>query len=1658
MGATRSMATIHEILAEFREAARSKRDMGDKFERLFANFLVTEPYYKDRFSNVWLWTEWPGRGNKPDTGIDLVAEERIDGGLCAIQCKFYDPDSTIQKADLDSFFATSGKKPFASRIVVTTTDNWSKNAEPLLDDERVPCIRIRLQDLEDSAVDWSKFSLTRPDKMKLREKKHPREHQKEAIKDVLAGLQEAERGKLIMACGTGKTFTALKIAEAYAADASKQQAASSKQASGRILFLVPSIALLSQSLKEWTAESGLPMHALAVCSDTAVGKSAADDTEDIRVHDLPFPATTDARKLARQLAGLTAPELARPLTVVFSTYQSIATIHEAQKKHGAPAFDLIVCDEAHRTTGVTLAGADESHFVKVHDAAYIKAGKRLYMTATPRIYMDATKSKAKEAAAELCSMDDENLYGRELHRLGFGEAISRELLTDYKVMVLAVDEKFVSKTFQQELAKASKEKGKAYDDYFTDLVKITGCWNGLGKRMAQSDADLLAADTAPMRRAVAFSRSIGASKQIKDLFAGIADKYIEQAPEDQRSALLRCEADHVDGTMNALVRSKLLDWLKADTADTAKDGDEPSNVCRILTNARCLSEGVDVPALDAVLFLNPRNSVVDVVQAVGRVMRRAQGKKYGYIILPIGIPADTSPEEALKDNEKYKVIWQTLQALRSHDERIEAAINQIDLTGKKPANISIIGVSGGTGDAGSDDETNGRDAGKRGAQLQLDFPNLGEWRDAIFARIVLKVGDRRYWESWARDVAQIAEQQITRIKALLEADGKVGGKARVAFDKFLTGLRGNLNPAVSETDAIEMLAQHLITQPVFDALFEGYAFTQNNPVSKSMQRMLDVLRDNGLGKEPATLQKFYESVRQKAGIDIAGLEPAKAAEARQRIVIELYDKFFRTAFAKMSERLGIVYTPVEVVDFILKSADYALKQEFGVGLSNPGVHVLDPFTGTGTFIVRLLQGNLINAQDLERKFKGELHANEIVLLAYYIAAVNIEYAYHLARAQSGVGDEAYQPFEGIVLTDTFQLTEGKGSLEEAMFPDNNKRARKQKAVDIRVIVGNPPYSAQQDSQNDNNQNLDYPTLDEKIRNTYAQHSTATSVRNLYDSYIRAIRWASDRLKDKGIVCYVTNGSFIDANNMDGLRKTLLAEFSRVYVFNLRGNQRTSGEQSRKEGGKVFGSGSRATVAVTLLVKDAAKPGDGSIRYHDIGDYLSREEKLQTVSGFGSVENIPWRKITPNEHGDWINVRDPAFAKFMALGNKEDDKALRLFETYSLGVATARDTWAYNFAHRQLVESMGGMIDFYNAQRVAYAKAVKRATGTPPAVEDVIDTDTKKISWTRGLKNDLSRQKAHQFNENCIVTALYRPYVKQRLYFSRAVNDMVYRIPRLFPSINAENLVISVTGLGATKPFSALVTNTVPDLEMISKGQCFPLYYFDEAPQDDLLGNAGAEPYIRRDAIAASALAVFRKTYADDSISKEDLFYYIYGVLHSPEYKTRFEADLKKQLPRIPFARDFWAFSKAGRELAHWHLNYETVEPWPLSHAGELPLGEASLYRVQKMAWARKRVDGKLTDDKTTLVYNSRISLTGIPPEALEYVVNGKSALEWVIERYQVTTDKDSGIVNDPNDWAAEHGDPTYIFNLVKRVVRVSVETVRIVKALPALDEFTGSEH
>jgi predicted helicase len=1625
-------SSLDLILDSLREDARNNRDLGDRFERLVAAYLRSDPLYADKFSEVWLFNDWPDKGRIGDTGIDIVAQDRATGAYCAVQCKFYLPEHTISKEDIDSFFTAAGKEPFASCMIVSTTDKWGKNAEDALNQTK-PVVRIGLHDLRASPIDWSKFNPKRSAVLGVVAKKELRPHQEAAIRDVLAGFKESDRGKLIMACGTGKTFTALRLAEKVAPG-------------GHVLFLVPSLSLLSQSLREWTAEAKKPIHALAVCSDSNVGKRTAkgeDDRADIAVWDLAFPATTSAKQIVAQHEAIQKrakkDKAGDLMTVVFSTYQSIDAVSKAQKA-GLPEFDLIICDEAHRTTGVTLSGDDESHFVKVHEDKFLKAAKRLYMTATPRLYGDEAKSKAKEAEAVLCSMDDRKLFGPEFHRLGFGEAVGKDLLADYKVLVLAVDEKYISTAFQKQIADKNNELK------LEDAVKITGCWNGLTKRFAAGSAEAqeLHGDTGPMRRAVAFSRSIAASKSFVRMFGQIIEAYKEKHPEDD--GYLRCESDHVDGTFNALRRTELLEWLKAPT---------PDNHCRILSNARCLSEGVDVPALDAVLFLNPRDSVVDVVQSVGRVMRRAPGKQYGYIILPVGIPADVSPEEALKDNEKYKVVWQVLQALRAHDDRFNATINQIELNKATPDNIQIIGV-GGSGDSGT---------GDRPTEVQgtFAFPQLDDWKDAIYSKIVLKCGDRRYWETWAADVAKIADRHSTRIKALLESKDK---KQVKAFEAFLAGLQTNLNPAVSREDAIEMLSQHLITRPIFDALFSNYAFAKANPVSQAMQGMLDALDDEALHKEAESLEKFYASVKTRVeGID--------NAEGRQKVVVELYDKFFRIAFPRMAERLGIVYTPVEVVDFIVRSVDDVLRDEFGTTIGAENVHIIDPFTGTGTFIVRLLQSGLISPEDLPRKYAKELHANEIVLLAYYIAAINIEETYHgLMRA---AGKEAeYEPFEGIVLTDTFQLFEAKQHEMEGVMATNTARVRRQKAAPIRVVMSNPPYSVGQGDANANNQNLDYAALDARIGQTYAAKSTATNKNSLYDSYVRAIRWATDRINGRGVVAFVTNGYFIDGNAMDGLRACLVDEFTSLYVFNLRGNARTSGEIRKAEAGNVFGSGARTPVAITVMVKNPTKTGPAVLRYHDIGDYLSREDKLAIVADNASIGGFAragqWETLPPNSDHDWINVRDPAFEAFVPIGDKSGSGTEGIFATYSRGVETSRDGWMYNFSKTALRKSATQMIDFYNQQVGAFTRASEKLVGgrTVEAARSYVDNDPKKISWSSTLLADLTKGEVASFQTQAFRLASYRPFCKQVLYTDSQWLHRPGKYRSMFPA-GVRNAVLCANSLGNRGDFSVLAADEIADVHFSdpsSAAHCFPLYLYepvDAKPKDGILIDTAAEGevvdgYRRRDAITDAAIKTFRAAYGP-KVTKEDIFYYVYGVLHSPEYRTRFASNLKKELPRIPLtkeAADFWAFSKAGRDLAQWHLNYETIEPYALEeHSDVLAMKPDDLYTVTKMTYARPTPEQKAAGqkwDKTRILYNSHVTLSGIPAEALEYVVNGKPALEWVMERYQVTVDKDSGIRNDPNDWSKEHKQPRYIIDLVKRVVRVSVETVKIVKGLPALNE------
>ena len=1650
------------LLADFQQHSLSEREKGTYFEDLIQLYLQNEPFYSVYYKEVLTFKDWIEQyyPNLPsnDTGIDLVAVTH-DGENHAIQCKNYSQDHRISKTDIDSFFTASGKSYFQHRIIVATTDHWTENAYASLSNQNPPVTVINRSDLEHSAIDWENFAFQK--EISLKPKKSLREHQKSALSQVRLGLKNADRGKLIMACGTGKTFTSLKIAENIAGNGKK------------VLFLVPSLALLSQSLTEWTQESEYPLHCFAVCSDSDVGKQGKAKNEDDRVqqlnHELQYPATTNAKSLIK---AMNAQSRNLAMTVIFSTYHSIDVIHQAQQQ-GLGEFDLIICDEAHRTTGASFDDKEESAFVRVHNNDYIKAQKRLYMTATPRIYTEDAK---KTEGVTVYSMDDETKFGQDLYTISFSSAVKQNLLVDYKVLVLAVEESHI----HQRLEKLFEGTEIQVDD----AAKIVGCWKALSKYGIMDELG----DDEPMKRAVAFCQVIEkdykgkthkvSSKNIAEIFSNVVDAYQKQeiaALEEQNpdfrpdnSLLLKCKAEHVDGGMNASEKSAKIEWLKAEQED---------NTCRILSNVRCLSEGVDVPALDAVLFLTPRSSQVDVVQSVGRVMRNAPGKKRGYVILPVVIPAGIEPDKALEKNENYKVVWQVLNALRAHDDRFDAMINKMEFDGAAKDKIEVISVvsqvlakqkqkptktkkPSGKGEKTIGNRDNSSFNGE--TQLEIEF-EIGEIERALTAKIVKKCGNRTHWEDWANDVAKIANTHIERINTILANPQNT--QERSVFNAFLNELRDDLNNAITESEAVEMLAQHLITKPVFDALFANDNFTQHNPMSQAMQKVVDIFEQKNLATETKQLNDFYESIQFR-------VKNIQSPEGKQKIIKELYDSFFNKAFPKMAERLGIVYTPVEVVDFIIHSVENVLNNEFNASLADKGVQIIDPFTGTGTFITRLLQSGIIPAEKLPLKYH-EIHANEIVLLAYYIAAINIESVYHALLSEHSVNTQEnstdYQPFEGICLTDTFQMYE-KEDLVDEILQVNSDRRKRQKALDIQVIIGNPPYSIGQSSANDNNQNIDYPNLNKRLEETYVKFSNSNNNKSIYDSYIRAIRWASDRIGNNGVIGFVTNGGYLESNSADGLRKCLTEEFSSLYIFHLRGNARTSGERRRKEKDNIFGQGTRTPVAISILVKNPNAEKHGQTYFHDIGDYLNREQKLDIIGDFQSINGISvqqgWTQIIPNQFNDWLNQRDPNFDTYLSITDN-------IFKLCSYGITTSRDSWCYNYSYEKLNIAMENVINFYNKERLNFHS--KKKMNSLLTVDDVISHDAKSISWSRSLKNYLKNDREISFNEKQNRVSLYRPFTKTNLYFDKSLNEYVYQLPLIFPVTTLKNKVITITGLGTPKEFSVIMTDVVPDVQLQANGQCFPLYLYEKEEtqavnSDDLFTNqseksTACEGYQRHEAITDEALTHFKAAYPNEDFDKEDMFYYIYGLLHSEEYREKYADNLSKQLPRIPCVKsavDFWAFSKAGRELAELHLNYETVPMYQnVLFKGGLKLlgdqisgGVGEDFYVEKMKFGKKvdEESGKKVDDKTTVIYNNQFTLCNIPEETYDYIVNGKPALEWVMERQSVKTDKASGIVNDANDWAIETmNNPRYPMELFLRVVTVSLETMRIVRALPKLE-------
>ncbi len=1632
------MAGLPDILNEMRNRSENEHQKGISFEQFMLLYFKTDKLYADIIEDIWQYKDWPDLPEnwlRENSGIDLVAKTYA-GEYWAIQCKFYKSPS-IRKDHVASFISDSQKeftvngekKTFVYRLFVATLDKLGPQADKAIKD--IPNFGVLyLKDMEQASIDWSQFTLGKRESLVKKRVNDIREYQQDAVNAVINGFKESDRGKLIMACGTGKTFTSLQIMQEMVPD------------DGLCLFLAPSLALVSQTLHEWCEQAKQPIHPVIVCSDDHIGRGKVvraeeEDAEDMNANEIGYPVTTKPQKIASEIAKARSGHR----RVIFATYQSIQSIIEAQESAGLPAFDLVICDEAHRTTGLTEKEKDSSNFVKVHRKDLLNAKKRLYMTATPRIYSEDKKDKANENGSTVYSMDDAAVYGPRFHLFTFGDAVDKGVLVEYKVVIVVVRENITD--IRKKTNLRFDKKIDIPDDFAT---KIFGVWKGLSKQdIKEIDGEKItnSLDSDPMKRAVFFTKDINTSKNIIKSFSSIVNYFvtdnsistskticnafsptvnIAKTDHDDRNHLLDISLRHVDSDMNMGKRNECLMWLK----ENPTDGE-----CRVLTNVRCLSEGVDVPSLDAVVFFDARKSTVDIVQAVGRVMRKDGNKKFGYVILPIIVPekyliSNDTLDNYIKERSNFTEVWEVLKALLDHDGRLidEAVYRE---------HLKII---------------DGRDKNTGGNDVSIDFSQIVKsFVNGTYPCITscLVENDLKY----AAVAERVAERIIIRIRVSLKKE-----ECRSAFDLFLKSIRKNINAVISEYEVIEMLAQHVITKPIFDAISQDYLFTKKNPVFQDVQRILDVLdeqgvdKENGFAAEIANLSSFYDSVIQRASV-------AKSAESRQELIRNIYDTFFKAAFPKVGQSLMGVYTPVEVVDFILNSANDALEKHF-VGnwkLGGKSIQILDPFTGTGTFIARLLQSGLLDDESVKRKYNTEIHANEITLLAYYISALNIEIAYHARTGE-------YLSFDNIVMTDTFQMYENINGNEQQepdnydYLQDNFKRADNQRSARIGVIVGSPPYAASLE-------NVKYESLDQDIRNTYGKELSDKKSLFLHEGYTRALRLAYNSLAlnetgKRGVIGFFTNSSFIYEKNYAELRRCLVNDFTHVYIFNLRGfTSGKNGEAEKREGQNI--SGIDTGEVILILVRDPARTGSCDLFYHDIGDNLTREEKLAKIKDFGSIDKVAWQKVPHDEDGSWGS---PEFMSFIKLGVQGAGSHVDcIFYKYGTGIVTGNDHWTFNKSKEMLESNTRKMIDVFNEESSNYELA---CNGLPqnqwPELNDSAMIGPNKIKWPKKTKDNLKVNKHCDFDSDSLRISTRYPFTKEWLYYNTDFNKMQSILQKVFPTSKHRNLVITVN----TSKFSCLILDTIPN----GVGQAFPLYLYEskesskkkspDAVQDGFFtGEESEEPksqadeygYTRHDAITDWALKTFRERYSDTKINKEDIFWYVYGLLHSSEYIARFSSDLNNNLPRIPLAKDFWAFSNAGRKLGELHLNYETVEPWPLKEIWTD--GKRGNYHVEDISFAAKETkgDSERMVQPSAIIYNSSLTLEGIPDEAYEYKVNNKSAIKWIMEKYSVNVDKNSGIVNDPNLWCAEHNDPTYIVNLIKRIVRVSVESVQIINYL-----------
>ncbi|MYB29486.1 MAG: DEAD/DEAH box helicase [Cenarchaeum sp. SB0663_bin_5] len=1282
--------TFGDVLNHIRKISGGEaKKLGDLFELLMVEFFSKDRQYA-HFKEV---RRVP---IEKDRGIDIIAYDGF-GEPYAIQCKFLaDGTSLHYEGNVTNLWVESEVKNIKNRIIVTTGEPTKTLVKQCAE---TGVTIIRRTDLETSKIKWD----IDPKKITQNATLPLRPYQETAYNKVIRGFQNNSRGQLIMACGTGKTLTSLRIAE--------EMVGKDKT----VLYLVPSISLIKQTYNAWAENFNIPQQTIIVCSDKTAG-----NPEDISITGLTSGiVTTDPNKLRNNFQKLKNDK--KSMRVIFSTYQSADVVQEAF--HDV-VFDLIIFDEAHRT-----AGSGKKAFTLAHDDENISARKRLYMTATPRVY--------ELEGDNVFSMNDKEIFGPEFHKLPFSKAITDGILTEYQVVGLAID--------------ADEEDKKNVDaDIDSEIpleeeCKLASVYSAIKQQDVDEPPNLL-------NRILVFHNKIPNSKRFIKAFKKVVD--IENERNNQT---IHVDTQHVDGKDRAKDRVKSINWLENTSEDTV----------HVLSNVRCLSEGVDVPSLDGVVFYEPRQSVVDVVQAVGRVIRTHPSKKMGYVIVPVVVSKNEAISSSADKSKANKLILQVLEALRAHDDRIDKFFNQASLVlepGEKPSRDKI--------------------------ENMIDIPPTIRPIFDVLPATLLDTGF--YWEEYGRKLGERAA--VVALRLANRADTKY----KQNIETLHENLKETVGYTVTYSDTIQAVAQHVVLQPIFRELFGE----TTNPVITAF--------NNTVGRmdfhvELEELEEWHKLMKYHIG-------NINSPAAKQNIINKIYGNFFQTF--DRAQAKTIVYTPVVIVDFIINSIQHVLKEQFNAGFGDKKISILDPFAGTGVFLTRLL--DMLPKDVVKSKYK-DIRFGENKLLAYYTACMNIETTYSRI-----VGED--KPFERSCYVDTFTVRpnwlELKASgraeaLEQTKitdpdFKDVFQMRDEQRSARIQVIIGNPPYSAGQKSANDDNKNVSHPELEGLVKDTYIKHAPKGNKRSLYNSYLKALRWASDRIGESGIIGFIMPSAWITGNAEAGVRACIKEEFTDVYCFNLRGNQQgTRGEQSRREGGKIFGGGSREATTIVILVKNPSKTGC-TIRYHDIGDHLSREQKFDIIRGFGDMSNVPWLPKSPDKYHDWLNQRGELADEWDDItpmgsragkGGKKDNI---LFSQYCSGLKTRRDPWVYNSSRGQLTSNMKRTIDYCNTQDPTDFKI-----------------DEKHVQWTPHLSRAMKKSSPLQFNDDLIRQALFRPFFKQYLYFDKAFANDTALIPRFYPTGEANNPSILVPDK-IRGEFSTMMTNTTPDLHIHEASQTFPL--------------------------------------------------------------------------------------------------------------------------------------------------------------------------------------------------------------------------------------------